>query len=556
MKRQQNIVRSIPRKLSRRTLLRGAFGAGVALPWLEAMMPRGARAQSATPPKRFGVVFSACGTIPENWTPVGNNPSTATPSATSPAISTDFTLSPILQPLAGHQQDIVVLRGVSMESTQGKYGPIANVHDQGMTHMLTAIPLIKGPAGAGRANHFLDGSAGGPSIDQHIAQAIGGSTFLPSLELGCESTDTFLELLVTQMCYGNVDQSDPYKRAVAVPPVDDPVQIYTRLFGTTQQGTPEQVAAALKNRRSVLDYAIGDYNDLMNKVGSDDRAKLDQHLSFVRDIETGLTSMINNPMQFACPGASYITPMSPARQQCLRDQDLRTPAELAMQAPNFCVTNFPQIGKLQLDLMILAYACDLTRVASMQWSTAESTVIHTWLNPPIQYTGTKEHHMMTHNETVAVSAMTPVKADMGTVNTIRADISNIDNWYMQQFNYLLDQLAMRTEANGTTILDNILLMTCTEVGLGGVHSYTNVPFLLAGRAGGALKTGRYIDYLGPTAYPPNAIAIPFGRGPAHNKMFVSMLNAMGIQENTFGMTGAATNEQAIFQGPLPGLLDS
>ena len=75
--------------------------------------------------------------------------------------------------------------------------------------MLTAIPLVKGPSGAGRANHFLDGSAGGPSIDQHIAQAIGGQTLLPSLELGVESNDTFLETLVTHMCYGNVDPNDP-----------------------------------------------------------------------------------------------------------------------------------------------------------------------------------------------------------------------------------------------------------------------------------------------------------------------------------------------------------
>ena len=74
-----------------------------------------------------------------------------------------------------------------------------------MTHMLTATSLVKGPAGAGRANHFLDGSAGGPSIDQHIAAAIGTQTLLPSLELGVESTDTFLETLVTHMSYGPVD---------------------------------------------------------------------------------------------------------------------------------------------------------------------------------------------------------------------------------------------------------------------------------------------------------------------------------------------------------------
>ena len=137
-------IRTIPRRLSRRALLRGAIG-GVALPWMEAMMPRRARAQAVATPKRFGIFFSPCGTIPENWAPTANNPTSATPTATSPAIATDFALSTILQPLAPHQQDIVVIRGVNMESAQLKYGPMANVHDQGMTHMLTAIGLVKGP---------------------------------------------------------------------------------------------------------------------------------------------------------------------------------------------------------------------------------------------------------------------------------------------------------------------------------------------------------------------------------------------------------------------------
>ena len=77
---------------------------------------------------------------------------------------------------------------------------------------------------------------------------------LPSLELGVESTDTFLETLVTHMCYGPVDQNDQYKRAIPIQPVDDPVQIYARLTGSTQAGTTEQILAALQNRKSVLDY--------------------------------------------------------------------------------------------------------------------------------------------------------------------------------------------------------------------------------------------------------------------------------------------------------------
>ena len=522
MKPKTKPERRIPRTLSRRAMLRGALGVGVALPWLELMRPRGLRAQTVAPPKRFGIMFSPCGTIPENWASTINNRD-----------ETDFTLSTILEPLAPFQDDIVVMRGMNFETAQ--LPPIANVHDQGMTHMLTGTPLVKGPAGAGRANHFLDGSAGGPSIDQHIAAAIGDQTLLPSLELGVESTDTFLETLVTHMCYGPVDQNDPYKRAIPIQPVDDPVQIYARLTGSTRAGTTEQILADLNNRKSVLDYVTDDYGDLMGQLGSDDRAKLDQHLTNVRDIETRVTKLIANPTSSSCPGIQAIHPTSPQRQQCLRDQDLRDPNVIATQGANYCVTNFQDIGKLQMDMMILALQCDLTRVASLQWSTAESTVIHTWL--PLEYQGTREHHMMTHNESVDVSAMAAM-VDMETAKTIRRDLTKIHNWYAQQFAYMLGKLKAIDEGNGT-LLDNMLMFWTNELGEGGKHTYVNVPMVLAGSCGGQLPTGRYLDYLG--GLPP-----AYGNGMAHNKLYVTFQKLFGIQENTFGLPD--------FAGTVPNLV--
>jgi hypothetical protein len=518
------MIRSIPRLLSRRTLLRGGLGVGVGLPLLNAMMPRTVAAQTAVLPKRFGVFFSPCGTIPENWKSTGTE--------------TNFTLSPILQPLTPYQSDIVVIRGVNMESTQAKYGPIANVHDQGMTHMLTAIGLVKGPAGAGRANHFLDGSAGGPSIDQHIAAAIGGSTQLRSLELGVETSSTFLEVLVTRMCYGPVQAGDSYKRALPVPAVDDPVQIYTRMFGTAATGTADQMVQALKNRKSVLDYALGDYNTLMSRVGTEDRAKLDQHAANLRDIETQLGMLLAGTAQ-ACPDKSAIMPVSPARVQCLRDQDLRTAAEKALPSntTNQCVTNFPQIGKLQMDLMVLALQCDITRVASMQWSTAESTAIHTWLPTPLEYTGTKEHHMLTHNESLVATA-TGSMVDQASTTVIRRDLTKIHTWYATQYAYLIGKMKAIQEGSGT-LLDNSLMFWTNELGVGGTHEYTNVPYVLAGKAGGGLRTGRYLDFLGT-----NAPA--FGVGKPHNQLFVSFMQLFGMPDTQFGLPD--------FSGPLSGLV--
>lgn len=500
-------------------MLRGSAGAAIALPWLEAMLPRTAKAQ-ASGPLRFGVVFSSCGTIPENWR------------STSNGSETDFTLSRILQPLSPHQSDIVVLRGVNMETANYDYYnskglPIPNVHDVGMGHMLAATTTQIGPSGAGRANHFLDGSAGGITIDQHIANAIGGDTLLPSLEVGVECNDTFLEVMVTRMCYRDVFEP--------VPPVDNPMQVYTRLFGSDSQGDAGQMAADLLQRKSVIDHVITEYQSLSAKLGTADRERLEQHLADVRQIEERLTRLLEDPATSMCPGAADIQLVEPAEEQCLRDQDLRLPEELANQEPNFCVNNFVEIGQLQLELMALAFSCDLTRVASMQWSTAESTVIHDgWLD--IQFDGTTEHHMLTHNETEEVS-MDASELNATQVAVVREDLTKIHTWYAEQFAFFLDKLKSYPEGDGT-VLDNSLIFWTNELGMGGEHTYTNVPYVLAGSAGGQLQTGRYLDYLGD--------AEPGYGGPSNNNLYVSFQKLFGIDSDTFG--------DANFPGELSGLV--
>jgi len=139
--------------LSRRTLLRGAGGIAVALPFLDAML-RPNRPRAAGVAKRFIVFFSANGTIMNNWAPTGGE--------------TDFTLSPILAPLEAHRDRLLVLRGLGNEVSYNSPG--SNPHDLAMGTLLTAMPMVLGPSGLGRADHIVDGTVGGPSIDQVIAR--------------------------------------------------------------------------------------------------------------------------------------------------------------------------------------------------------------------------------------------------------------------------------------------------------------------------------------------------------------------------------------------------
>jgi hypothetical protein len=175
-------------------------------------------------------------------------------------------------------------------------------------------------------------------------------------------------------------------------------------------------------------------------------------------------------------------------------------------------------------------------VASLQWSTAESTVIHEWL--PLEYHGTREHHMMTHNESVDVSTMAD-NVDSQTAMTIRSDLTKVHTWYAEKFAYMLGRLKAIDEGNGKSLLDNMLFFWTNELGEGGKHTYVNVPMVLAGSCGGQLPTGRYLDFLGGR--------MPgYGNGMAHNKLFVTFMKLFGMEGDIFGLPD--------FAGTVPGLV--
>ena len=146
--------------------------------------------------------------------------------------------------------------------------------------------------------------------------------------------------------------------------------------------------------------------------------------------------------------------------------------------------------------------------------------------------------MMTHNESVDVSAMAAM-VDQQTAMTIRSDLTKVHNWYAEKFAYMLGRLKGIQEANGKSLLDNMLFFWTNELGEGGKHTYVNVPMVLAGSCGGQLRTGRYLDFLGGQ--------VPsYGNGMAHNKLFVSIQRMFGIEGDTFG--------EPDFKGPIPNLI--
>lgn len=422
---------------TRRNLLRGTLAALVGLPWLETFAAREGKAQDVVP-RRFVAMFSANGTIYDQWLPSGGE--------------SDFELSPILTPLAAHRDDLVIVEGLTQKGAGG------DGHQNGMGGMLTGAELLPGRfAGQGSAPA---GWADGPSVDQRIAQAIGGATPFRSIELGVQTgaADNW-----GRMCYAGRNQP--------LAPREDPQSVFDDVFGFALLD-PDEQARRRARAESILDYVGGEFEGLSSEVSASDRQRLEMHLTYLREVERRLEQQ------------------SLASDQC----------PLPERPPELDTTNdaFPVTGELMLDLLALSLACQRTHVATLQWSRSVSNVRFTWLGID------RSHHELSHLPDSDERA--------------QAELTRINTWYAERFAGLIDRLK-RYEVEDGTLFDHSLLLWSNELGKGNVHSREQAPYVIAGSAGGALRTGRLLRY--PATTP-------------HNDLLLSLLHTLGIEDTSFG----------------------
>jgi hypothetical protein len=239
--------------------------------------------------------------------------------------------------------------------------------------------------------------------------------------------------------------------------------------------TTEELAQLRAERRSVLDLLGAELTALASKIGAADKKKLDAHLSAVREIEQRLQSS-----NISCEGP------------VLGD-------ELDANESS----NTPVVMDAMISLMAASLSCGLTRFASMQYRVGENDggYLYDWLGIT-----SLEHHLMTHEPDSNTQA--------------KADLSKIYAWYSEMFAKFLDRLDAIPEGDGT-MLDNSLVLWGSELGKGNNHSFAKIPLLTAGRAGGKLQAGRYLQY----------------EGVEHNRLLVSAAQLMGATEiEKFGST--------------------
>jgi hypothetical protein len=390
--------------MSRRTLLRGAGGVAIALPFLEAMLPR--RASAAPSPRRLFLMHNQNGVVPGAWFPTGGEK--------------DFKLAPAMAPFEPLRENLIIIDGVDKQENRGD----GTAHARGMASTFTG-------------NSSKDGFADGPSIDQAVANAIGGGSRVKYLLAGKVSNY-------------HVFHSGP---RMMIPPVDEPKANFDRLFtgftppasaGVGGPVTNPDVDKLRAKKKSILDHALEEYKRVSGMVAATDRRRLEVHAETIRQIERELDAASTTP---AAAGAACKKP--------------------AMDPTND--GGYAERGKANMELLTLALACDITRVVGMQW-TSHGTAF-TWLGV------TTLHHPLAHQTGNA-------GAD--------AQLTKILTWHAQQAADALTRLKSYQEADGT-VLDNTLFLWGNEISTGS-HRFPRAPYLMA--TGKLLQGGRYLKFNG------------------------------------------------------------
>jgi hypothetical protein len=416
--------------LSRRQFLRGA-GVCVALPLLESLRPVSRLAAGPAPdaplaasatgaPLRATFIFFPNGAIPSAWFPTGQG--------------ADFKWSRTLQPLESSRKYVQILGGLDHKAAEpGRDG--AGDHARGGGTFLTGVRLRKSATDI-RA---------GISIDQVMAREIGHLTRFPSLELTCDS------LARTGACDSgyacayqfNLSWSSPTTPKAAEP---NPRLVFERLFGA---GKPGERRANLEHRRqeerSVLDFVLEDARAMHRRLAPQDRSKLDQYLTGVREMEMRI-------------------------QKAERFGEVKDPA---VQTPPGIPTDYGEYIQLMYDMLVLAFQTDSTRVATL-------LLAHDGSNRSFDHIGVSEgHHDLTHH--------------MNRKEWIDK-VADIDLWYVRQFAKLLEKLQKTTDTDGKSLLHNSMIFYGSGNSDANRHTHTNLPLVLAGAGGGTLTPGRYVKH--------------------------------------------------------------
>jgi hypothetical protein len=450
----------ISHTLPRRTFLRG-LGATMALPLLDSMMPKLSAAGPAKPPIRLGYVYTPNGIVgaseksprPFLWTPK--------------SAGANFEFSPTMKGLEAYRDYLNVFSGLAQVNGRA-LGDGPGDHARATATFLTGVH----PRKTGGADFQL-----GISADQIAAKEFGKYTQLASLELGLEP----------QPLAGNCDSgytcaymSMSWRGPTSPLPAEiNPRTVFERLFGDGDSTDPRARMARLESQKSVLDYVTSSLSRLRMGLGAGDKRKLEEYLESVRDIER--------------------------RIQLAEDQNATI--ELPhIERPSAIPDDYLQYTKLMIDMQVVAWQTDMTRVASLMLGRDGS-------NRSYREIGISDgHHSISHHQ-----------GDGEKLDKL----TKIDELHVSMFAYLLDKLKSTPDGDGT-LLDHSLVAFGSSLSESNIHTHDDLPIVLAGTANGQLKGNRHLVYPKETPL---------------NNLFLNMFDLAGLpQVDGFGdSTGRLTD---------------
>ncbi|MGL4551842.1 MAG: DUF1552 domain-containing protein [Gemmataceae bacterium] len=420
---------------TRRDFIRDLGLGAASLPFL-LNLPGLGFANQAARKRRLVVIFSPNGVVPGAFWPAEEG--------------ADFKLPTILEPLEPFKKQALVLHGVC-DRVRGD----GDAHMRGIGCLLTGAELYPGNIQGG--SHTPAGWASGLSIDQeiknHLQKGDATRTRFGSLEFGVQvpdRADTW-----TRLSYGGPNKP--------ITPVNDPYQMFAKLYGKAKD------RALLA---SVLDGVKDDLKKVSGAVGAEDRRLLDEHTSFVREMEKELRAAAGHT-------AKVVTPELPASVKNEND-------------------SIPKLSRMQIDLMVNSFVNDFARVATLQYTNSVGQARMRWLGV------TEGHHELSHEPDTNGKAMDK--------------LTRINRWFCEQVAYLAKKLADTPEPGGTgSMLEHTTVVWTNELGKGSSHTLDNIPFVLVG-GGLDFKTGR---------------SLKLGRVP-HNRLLLSLAHGFGHHLKHFG----------------------
>jgi len=424
-------------RISRRAVLRGA-GVTMALPWLESFPAFADSTSAAAFPKRFAVLFMGNGVNEDHWDAQGSG--------------ADMVLSKTLAPLEPLKHKINVIHGLFHERAIGH-----GIHPAQTGSLLSGANIQKGAI-----------IKAGITVDQVLASRIGQDTAQSSIVLACEQPMTG---------YHETNYSLAYSSHISWQTPDSPVP--NEVYPSLAWDNLFENRGSLRNM-SILDRVKGDAETLSLAVSSSDKAKLDEYLTSVREVEKRVEGMRK----------------SKDKAEDLAKQKNR-PVFTMDRPANGLPEDLREHARFMCDIIAIAFQTDKTRVATLLLARDLGALYYPFLEVR------EGHHSASHNN----------NSD---------DYERIARFHLGQLAYLAARLDSMPEGNGT-VLDNSCLMWLSNMWIGRKHDNTRLPLVLAGGLGGTLQTGRTLDYL--------------QAGDENRKMcslYLSIMDRMGAKLERFG----------------------